>query len=187
MFRKSKQKQNYPFLLRNTAILLLVITAFLIIQNIGCYKGHGLSPPQGISGIRGRITFTGTPPDSTKEVWIAVLKEYPHGITDINQIFMFVISNLVVSDSVSTTENTYDYELEVKAGHYEWVLVVWFPDQEDYLFGAKELGAYYANPDDPFPTPIEIPSNEIVDGIDIVADFENVNNEQPFYKNKQSP
>lgn len=185
MFRKSKQKQNYPFLLRNTAILLLVITAFLIIQNIGCYKGHGLSPQQGI-GIRGRITFTGTPPDSTKEIWIAVLKKYPHGITDINQIFMFVISNLVVSDSIPSNVTMYDYELEItSAGQYEWVLVIWFPDQEDYLFGAKELGAYYANPDDPFPTPIDIPKNVIVEGIDIKADFNNIYNDFPFYKKKQ--
>ena len=185
MQRKNQNNKNQTTLFKNIIYLFAFFTALLLIQNFGCYKGHGISPPQGVSLIRGKITFTGTPPDSTKEVWIAVLKKYPSGIDDTNQLFLFVLSNLVISDSIPSNVPEYDYELEIKPGQYEWVLVVWFPDIEDYLFGAKELGAYYFNPDDPLPTPIDAPRNEILEGIDIIADFGNVNNEEPFYKKTQ--
>ena len=158
--------------------IILVLAAI-----VSCYQGHGLSPPGDISGIQGRITFTGTWPDSTREVWVAILKNYPQGITDENELLLFIIENLAVYSQVPTFVEHYDYQLEVQEpGDYAWVLVAWFPDIENYIMGVKELGAYYKDPEQlDTPTAIHIPEGVIVDGIDIVADFANIQRDTPFF------
>jgi hypothetical protein len=151
-----------------------------------CYRGHGLSPPAETSGIEGLITFIGAWPDSTKEVRIAVLKYYPQGMMDPDSLLQFAISNLsALSDPLPMGVDHHDYQFNLDSGHYAWILVVWLPEN---LFGIKELGAYYQDPNDlTLPTPITVLSGEILQGIDIVADFANVHNEKPFFKRERMP
>lgn len=159
---------------------------FLLLTVSHCYKGHGLSPnPQdsNFTGIRGHITFVGTWPDSTKEVRVAVLDKYPLGVTHPDSLMGFVLRHLVTfSDTIPRFVQSYDYELALEPGTYEWVLVAWFPDIPLYLLGVKELGAYYRNPGASIPTPIRVLPGVVVEGIDIVADFNNVSREIPFFK-----
>lgn len=152
---------------------------------IACYDGHGLSPPGDVSGIEGRITFIGDWPDSTKEVRLAVLKKYPLGMNDKDSLLVFVISNLAaLGDPIPMGVDHFDYQLPLEAADFDWVLVVWLPDD---IFGIKELGAYYANPDQSIPTPISVPEGVMLEGIDIVADFANVHRDKPFFKRGALP
>jgi len=151
-----------------------------------CYKGHGLDPGDQLSGrpsgIQGTITFQGEWPDSTKEVRIAVLKSYPAGMSDPDSLFTFVLENLIVfSDTIPRFIEEYDYELELKPDLYGWILVAWFPDNESYILGVKELGAYYGEIVEGAPTPVHVSHGEMVEHIDMVADLANVQNEAPFF------
>jgi len=157
---------------------------------LACYRGNGLSPngsDTNISGIEGIITFTGEWPDSTLEVRVAALKKYPAGITDPDSLLLFVLNaytrgELVFSDTIPRFIKTYDYTLNLQPGKYEWIVVVWFPDIDDYLLGVKELGAYYIDPEDTeSPTPVNVMPGVITKGIDITADLENVYRDSPFF------
>ena len=75
----------------------------------------------------------------------------------------------------------FDYQVNLEPGDYEWVLVVWLPDE---ILGIKELGAYYLDPQQALPTPISIPEGEMLQSIDIIADYANVHNENPFFKRR---
>lgn len=166
--------------------LYVAIYALILVS---CYKGHGLSPTaQGsdISGIIGRITFTGTWPDSTKEVRIAVLKRYPRGMTDPDSILSFVITNLAAfSDTIPRYIDQYDYQLTLEPDLYAWILVVWFPDIPVYLLGVRELGAYYKDQiQTELPTPVNVIPGLMTEGIDIIADFANLNRETPFFRTR---
>lgn len=166
---------------------LIFIMGMLLI--ISCYKGHGLSPSaeeRDTSGIRGTVTFNGTWPDSTKEVRVAVLKKYPQGITDTDSLLAFVVTNLVAyGDTIPIHTQQYEYELPLEPDIYAWILVIWFPDIPLYFFGVKELGAYYKNPlDVELPTPVSVVPGMVTEGIDIIADFANLDREAPFFKRR---
>lgn len=159
-------------------LLLLCLTGWFA----GCYKGNGLKPQTEVSGIQGTIQFTGEWPDSTRQVWVAVLKNYPEGVTDTAAIRMFVINNLVDYQAVPSNVDSCNYEFNLDPGNYDWVLVVWFPDIQAWILGAKQLGAYYANPDDTTrPTGITVESGVIQEGIDIHADMNRIKNDFPFF------
>ena len=146
---------------------------------LACYQGHGLSPPGNVSGIQGRVTFIGAWPDSTQEVRVAVMKSYPEGIVDAGELMQFVIENLAsMSDPIPLGVESFDYELELIPDEYAWVLVVWLPEN---ILELKELGAYYFNPEDLLPAPVNIPEGVMLQGIDIVADFANVLRDEPFF------
>jgi hypothetical protein len=158
-----------------------------------CYDGHGLSPTavgSDASGIRGTITFVGNWPDSTKEVRVAVLRAYPAaGMTDSDSLLGFVLSNLVAyGDTIPRGVGRIDYRMPLEPGSYAWVLVAWFPDIPSYLFGVKELGAFYRNPGkQTLPTAVDVLPGVMVDGVNIVADFSNLNRETPFFKPRRHP
>jgi len=164
---------------RLTSLGIILVFAAMV----SCYQGHGLSPPGKTQGIQGRVTFVGTWPDTTKEVWVVVLENYPEGITDENELLLFVLENYVNSCLVPLFVDYHDYQLDIpKPGTYAWVLVAWFPDIENYFLGVKELGAYYKGPEQlDTPTPVHITEGIILDGIDIVADLANINRETPFF------
>jgi hypothetical protein len=152
-----------------------------------CYHGNGLSPtaPDSGSGIKGRVYFKGTWPDSTNRVFVIVSKTYPKGITDRDSLLAFVLQNLnegnlLIGDTIPNFVGTFDYRVSLQPGRYEWVLVAWFPAD---LFGVKELGAYYRDPENQIlPSPIDVIPGVVIDGLNIEADFMNVNREIPFFK-----
>lgn len=176
-FPNKKNKQLYFI----TSLIL-----FLFFSNSGCYEGHGLEPEPPEGEIRGKVEFTGEWPDSTKEVRIVVLKEYPYGI-DNSDLMNFVVNNIVkYSNPVPENSLFYNYRLQVPPGEYGWVLVAWFPDIPSYFLEVKELGAYYNDPEQEYPSSVSVNAGETVKGIDIRADFSNVDNEYPFFKKSES-
>lgn len=171
--------------MRQLVIFILIISALAL----SCYKGHGLSPTalgDNATGIRGTITFQGEWPDSTKEVRVAVLRQYPRGISDNDSLMAFVITNLVAnSDTIPRGSETYDFAMQLEPDVYAWIIVAWFPDIPLYFLGVKELGAYYRDPDDmEIPTPVSVVNGIMTEGVDIIADFENIHNERPFFKRR---
>jgi hypothetical protein len=153
------------------------VSAVLIF--LSCYRGYGLDPPGKTSGIEGRITFRGARPDSTREIWIAALKQYPSGITDQNELMAFVIQNLV-NYKLVTGGDGQDFQLELTPGEYGWVIVAWFPDVDAWMFSVKELGAY-ERPGTGKPASVSVRSGVMTDGVDIMADFANVQRATPFF------
>lgn len=163
-----------------------VVVLFIIIIAAGCYKGHGLDPEPPPEGIQGRVEFIGAWPDSTKEVRVVVLKEYPFDISP-DDIFNFVLNNIVkYSDPIPQGLGYYNYSLKLPPGEYGWILVAWFPDITSYFTGVKELGAYYKNPEQEYPSSVKVHAGQTVTDIDIRADFSNVYNENPFFKKTES-
>jgi hypothetical protein len=166
------------------------LPCFLGLALFSCALDHGLSPntAEPGSGIRGRITFTGSWPDSTRDVVLVVSKKYPSGITGRDALYGFVLENvlngnILLCDTIPEFSATYDYHVSLQPGTYEWVLVIWFPDIPEYLYGVKELGAYYQNPNlQTVPATVKIIDGVTYDRIDIKADFANVNRELPFYR-----
>lgn len=158
------------------------ILLFATLLLVRCYDGNGLKPPVETSGIRGTVRFTGSWPDSTKQAWVAVLKEYPTGITDTTALQMFVISNLVAYEEIPSQVEQYDYEFTLDPGTYGWILVAWFPDVSAWLLGVKQIGAYYADPENQTrPTAVTVEADLILEGIDIAADLGRIGNDFPFY------
>lgn len=175
------------FLCQNSRIRAVskisIVSLLFLIFVLSCYKGHGLGPEPPEGEIQGRIEFVGQWPDSTREVRVIVLNKYPSGITDLLLLFGFVQNNYVAeSDTIRRNSRFYDYSIKLSPGEYEWVLVAWFPDIKSYFLGVKELGAYYIDPDQLLPSPVVVNADEITSNIDIVADFSNVDREEPFFK-----
>jgi hypothetical protein len=166
---------------------LRILFLCVFLYPLSCYKGYGLSPTalELSSGIQGRVFFNGTWPDSTNQVFVIVSKQYPKGITGRDSLLAFVIQNLengniVIGDTIPNFVIYYDYQVNLQPGLYEWLLVVWFPKE---IFGVKELGAYYQNPGkQTLPSPIDVLPGVMVKGINVVADFSNINNQTPFFK-----
>ena len=169
-------------------IFIESITLLLCILSISCYKGHGLSGPGNIPGIQGRVTFIGEWPDSTRSVNIVALKTYPKNITNLDTLkdFLFeafINEELWLGDPLPMHLDHYYYKVDLAPGEYEFVLVAWFPDLPgmDWIYGVKELGAYYKIYDQEFPSSVIVYPGVMTDGIDIIADFANIENEMPFF------
>jgi hypothetical protein len=166
---------------KKNIFLLFWIVPFSILV-LSCYRGHGLSPDA--PGIAGRITFIGSWPDSTQSVRVVALNKYPTGITNKDTLSLLFFNayskgELVFSNPIPMNVTSYDYRLECREGLWEWVVVVWFPNDFN---GLKELGAYYADPmRKETPTPVKIISGLITTNIDIEADFSNIDRDVPFF------
>jgi hypothetical protein len=115
---------------------------------------------------------------------MAVLRQYPKGITNRDSMLAFVLVNLVAySDTLPRFVPEFDYRMPLEPGTYAWVLTAWFPETPTYIMDVKELGAYYRNPGrQEIPTPVDVLPGVMVDGINIVADFGNLRRDVPFFK-----
>lgn len=171
--------KRYPIHVFLIPLILLFGLMFLL----SCYKGHGLSATEQQGTIRGRITYEGAWPDSTKEVRLVVLSAYPEDITDEAAIISFILQNLVImSDPLPLSVDHYDYELSCPPGSHAWLVLAWFPKIDNYLYGVKELGAFYGSRSvQDGPQPVEVYANDITDHTDIHADLSEINNEFPFF------
>jgi hypothetical protein len=155
---------------------------------VSCVRGHGLSPLEpdsgSVTGIRGKIVFTGTWPDSTREVRVAVLKSYPAGMADRDSLLAFVLTNLVAfGDTLPRFVDACEYKIALPPGSYGWVLVAWFPDIPQYIFGVKELGAFYRTiGPQKQPSPVHVIPGVMIDGVNITADLSKNKQTVPFFK-----
>jgi hypothetical protein len=175
---------------RNRFWIAVLTAAWLALSS--CYRGHGLSPlapdSNGTTGIRGKIVFSGAWPDSTREVRVAVLKDYPVAMHDPDSLLAFVLVNLTAfSDTLPRFSRECDYQINLPTGTYAWVLVAWFPDIPMYLFGVKELGAFYRmTGTQKTPSAVHVIPGVMMEGINISADLGNVKRQIPFFKASRS-
>jgi len=66
--------------------------------------------------------------------------------------------------------------------------VVWFPDIPLYLFGVKELGAFYrTSGPGGIPAPVHVIPGVMMEGINILADLNNAGRSVPFFKPYRMP
>jgi len=167
--------------------ICLISVSFFLLSAASCYKGHGLDPtaPESGSGIQGKVIFSGAWPDSTQQVLVIVSKTYPRGVTTRDSMLAFVVQNLtngniMIGDTIPMFSQVADYHVDLQLGRYEWVLVAWFPED---LLGVKELGAFYRDPEkQTVPSSIEVLPGVVIQGLNITADFANINRPIPFFK-----
>ncbi|MCK5147797.1 hypothetical protein KAR48_13650 [bacterium] len=156
-----------------------------------CYDGHGLEPGTdnlSTPGITGIISFEGSWPDSTREVRVAALRHFPHGLSENTELinFMttaFLTGDLVFSDTLALFRNQVEYSLDLAPGEYKWIVVAWFPELDDYLQGVKELGAYTNTSDETDePQSITVRDGQRITGININANLIHINRDRPFFE-----
>jgi hypothetical protein len=141
------------------------IFSTVLLLTVAC-SDHGLEPIH--EGISGRITFTGAWPDTTEWVRLAVFKKLPATVFDIP------INPPLFSDTLPRFVSSYDYEMTVPAGKYEWVVLAWKPIKKNATndFSGLDTLAMYAQPGTTrVPLAVEVPSKRLLTGIDIIADF----------------
>ncbi len=127
---------------------------------------HGLEPIN--EGISGRITYVGAWPDSTEWVRLAIFKKLPATVFDIP------INPPLFSDTLPRFVSSHNYEMTLPAGQYEWVVLAWKPKKQNAandFSGLDTLGMYAQPGTQRVPVGISVPSQRMLTGIDIVADF----------------
>lgn len=137
----------------------------LLLLNVAC-GDHGLEPLH--EGISGRITFTGAWPDTTEWVRLAVFKKLPATVFDIP------INPPLFSDTLPRFVSSYDYEMTLPAGKYEWVVLAWKPKKKNATndFSGLDTLSMYAQPvTTRVPLAIQVPEKRLLNGVNIIADF----------------
>lgn len=140
---------------------------FLLFIAHSCLIDHGLEPVN--SKISGKIIFHGTPPASTDEVRVAVVKHFPPSN----------IKSLLFSNMINFKQDTAEYELYISEGYYEAVAVIWKEHNQSWNI-SNVIGVYGGGIIDgiiiPTFTPVIIPDNNtIIKGVDIHASLDRVN------------
>lgn len=137
----------------------------LLLLNVAC-GDHGLEPLH--EGISGRIAFTGAWPDTTEWVRLAVFKKLPATVFDIP------INPPLFSDTLPRFVSSYDYEMTLPAGKYEWVVLAWKPKKKNATndFSGLDTLSMYAQPGTTrVPLAIQVPEKRLLNGVNIIADF----------------
>jgi hypothetical protein len=160
---------------------LTFLTAALALLLVLACSDHGLEPLLD-SFITGRITYTGGSaawPDTTEWVRIAAFSRRPNSVTEI------LLPPLpIFSDTLTRFVGTYDYQLRVPAGRYEWIVLAWKPRLSNPInplySGLDTLGIYF-DPNNPTQYGvINIAEGQTVSGIDITADFSELTPPSPI-------
>jgi len=114
------------------------------------------------SSISGHIDFTGEWPDNTQIVALVVYRDF----TDFGKIPPGLI--FIPEDS-----EQFDYRVGLLPDTYNFVVVAWLPIGDFDLNKLRLLGVY-ENPPGSFGQ-VVVPDSTDITGIDIVADFANIN------------
>ncbi len=118
------------------------------------------------SSISGTINFVGAWPSNTAIVVVVVLKSIQDLLRGIPPALSFIPRDLT----------DFDYRVGVAPDTYSSILVAWLPVGEFDLSRLKLLG-FYEIPEQPgVPAPLTVEDKEKITGIDITADFANINN-----------
>ena len=145
-----------------------VVCSFVLIAIavVSC-DNKGLAPLR--EGISGRITYTGTWPDTTEWVRLAVFKKIPPSAVDI------ILNPPAFSDTLPRFVGSYDYDFILPAGTYEWVVLAWKPikpNASNDFSGLDTLGMYSPIGQPWQPRTVVVSADQMVEGIGIIADFE---------------
>ena len=132
---------------------------------------HGLKPSgEKIQkpGFGGTIYFKGSWPDTVYEVRVVAFRIYPP--EDIaNEILQ---GRAKFTDELPLNVPSTDYKLFTEPGEWQYVITA-MRYGEDILKDWMVIGVYDETPEDTIPTPVFVPENKFVRGIDMVCDFEN--------------
>jgi len=159
---------------------MLLAAAFILLFALAC-DDHGLEPVSD-SFITGRITYVGGPsawPDTTEWVRVAAFSRRPNSVTEI------LLPPLpIFSDTLTRFVGTYDYQLKVPAGRYEWIVLAWKPKLKVFsnptYSGLDTLGIYY-DPNNPGQYGVvSVAEGQTVSGINITADFSELTPPSPI-------
>jgi len=167
--QESIRKNHFTFFAVGFAMLLV----------LAC-SDHGLEPVAD-SFITGRITYTGGPaawPDTTEWVRIAAFSRRPRVATEILSPPLPILS-----DTLPRFVATFDYQLKVPVGRYEWIVLAWKPRLRNpsHLYSGLDTLGIYFDPNNPSQYGvISVTEGQTVNGVDITADFSELTPPSPI-------
>ena len=150
---------------------------FLVVAVIAACGG-GLEPEPvcapTLVGACGQLSFRGTIPDSTDNVFIAAYLTFPQTCNDLIFNRKPFIPGSVPYAGTSTT-----YSVELPPGDYHWLLAVWKKEGALTLSNADtallRVAGYYRNPaDSTQPGVVTVPPTTFARNIDFSVDFDNL-------------
>jgi hypothetical protein len=137
----------------------------------------GVSPESKPTGFRGTITFLGEWPDSIAQTRIVLFKNPLNRLDDFNAENLKFASEPIPSGVSSYNYNTTEIAEfgSVTAGEYSYLAVAQSTSEVLLLTRSAWVvaGVYYANSNTSSPGELSIPENTVLEGIDIVCDFDN--------------
>ena len=130
----------------------------LVFQLLACQADTGLRPLR--SGVEGIVHFHGDlPPNTDRIVVVASYVFPPTGPAD-----------LAISDPLRLQGDSAAFRLVLPPGSYPIVGVLWKEQNQPYQVW-NLLGAYFRNPEDFMPAPVEVPDRDTFVHLRIEADF----------------
>lgn len=115
-------------------------------------------------GIAGRLHFVGEWPANVGEVAVAVYREPPAALAD-----FFNINGWDTAVELGVESYNYFVPLDGE-GVYQWIIVAWRGEGQDWNLLTSLLGCYRL-PGADRPTPVEVEPGQITPDIDIEVNF----------------
>jgi hypothetical protein len=158
---------------------LLILFLIPILLSGGC--GKGISPePESAAGFGGKITFTGTWPDSIARTHIVLFKDPLLAAGDFNILNLKFVSREIPYESSEFNYSSLDSAIvpqqgSLSAGEYSYLAVAMSKTPELSLDRIDWFvaGIYFLNGDTTKPGLLRIPEKTFVKNINIICDFNN--------------
>ena len=164
------------------------IIFFFPLVFISCDKGLEPSAPVlTVEGFKGTVNFVSAWPDSAIFTVLAVFQNPLLSAADFNVTNIKFVSNPIVNKPTTFSYNSLTDFLpllpeNIKAGEYSYVAVIQSASATLSLERRNWyiVGVYYAAGDTTKPGKLVIPSNTVVDNINIRVDFNNLPPQPPL-------
>ncbi|MHB8338182.1 MAG: hypothetical protein ACYDEE_12275 [Ignavibacteriaceae bacterium] len=162
-----------------------IILLSIVLVITGC--GKGIAPlsvqeEQQKAGFSGTITFTGTWPDSVQRTHLVVFKNPLRTAGDFSILNLNYISLSIPNGSKVVNYSSLDSSyIPIGAGEYSYIVVAQSKtptlslNRSDWYV----VGVYYANGDTTQPGKLIIPSNTLINNINITCDFNHLPPQPP--------
>jgi hypothetical protein len=160
---------------------LFLTSLLLLILSFSC--GEGIAPEPIIqTGFSGTITFIGDWPEGVTRTHIVVFKEPLLTAGDFNAYNLKFVSVEIPFGATSFNYNSADTAVvPISEGEYSYVAVAQ-QKTENVSLNRKDwfvVGVYYAGGDTTKPGKLVIPTNTLVQDINIICDFNNPPTQPP--------
>ncbi|MGK9475308.1 hypothetical protein [Melioribacter sp. OK-6-Me] len=166
----------------------LLIIVFSVLFLLKCDGGIEPEPvkPEGPTGFKGTITFTGIWPEGVKRTHLVVFKKPIEKTEDFfPPNLSFVSDSIPYGSSVfnySSIENNFLPILQLGEGTYSYVVVAQ-SKTETISFERKDwyvVGVYCNNNNQSSPKELKLRAGEITEGVNINVDFNNPPPQPPY-------